>query len=188
MPADWAICIFCIFCILIQNMMNMNRTLLDTLRIHRSNNNTGHILLYSTLLIGHTQHAGQIRVSSCPFVLRKLQQSNRQDMVFIRPPGISDGAFQLRLVLQTSAPVQNPYKDRHWHAVPRVCLRFCAERVQGPTEIRSYFAYCYILCIFWFVRVYRPQPGWISVNLQSSTNAVNKHKSSMWFQFPQYYI
>jgi hypothetical protein len=38
-----------------------------------------------------------MRISSWPFVPRKLQQTNRQDMVFIRPPGISDGAFQLRM-------------------------------------------------------------------------------------------
>ncbi len=30
-------------------------------------------------------------------VPKKLQQTNSQDMVFIRPPGISDGAFQLRM-------------------------------------------------------------------------------------------
>ena len=54
-------------------------------------------------------------------------------------------------------------------------------RAHGNQVILCIF---YILCIFWFV--YRPQPGWISVNLQSSTNAANKHKSSMWFQFPQY--
>ena len=72
-----------------------NRALLDTLRIHQSNNNRGHIALYSTLPIGHAKHKGHMRVSSWPFVPRKLQQTNRQDMVFIRPPGISDGAFQL---------------------------------------------------------------------------------------------
>jgi hypothetical protein len=33
------------------------------------------------------------------------------------------------MVLQTSAPVQNPYKDRHWHEVPRVRLCFSAGRV-----------------------------------------------------------
>ena len=38
-----------------------------------------------------------MRVSSWPFVPKKLQKTNRQDMVFIRPPGISDGAFQLRM-------------------------------------------------------------------------------------------
>ena len=48
------------------------------------------------------------------------------------------------MVLQTSAPVQNPYKDRHWHAVPRLRLCFSAGRVQGPSKTRScsaYFAY-----------------------------------------------
>jgi hypothetical protein len=45
------------------------------------------------------------------------------------------------MVLQSSAPVQNPYKDRHWHAVPLVRLCFSAGRVQGPTKIRSYSAY-----------------------------------------------
>jgi hypothetical protein len=28
---------------------------------------------------------------------KKLQQTNSQDWVFIRPPGISEGAFQLRI-------------------------------------------------------------------------------------------
>jgi hypothetical protein len=121
-----------------------NLALLDTLRIHQYNNNQGHIVLYATLLIGHTQHKGHMSVSLWPFVPRKLQQTNRQDMVFIHPPGISDGVFQLRMdnmVLQTSAPVQNPYKDRDWHAVPLVLLFFSAGRVQGPTKIRSYSAY-----------------------------------------------
>ncbi len=33
-----------------------NRALLDTLRIHQSNNNRGHIVLYATLLIGQGSH------------------------------------------------------------------------------------------------------------------------------------
>ncbi len=36
-----------------------NRALLDTLCIHQSNNNRGHIVLYATLLIGHTQRMPQ---------------------------------------------------------------------------------------------------------------------------------
>jgi hypothetical protein len=48
-----------------------NRALLDTLRIHQSNNNRGHIVLYATLLIGHTQHKDHMRVSLWPFVPRK---------------------------------------------------------------------------------------------------------------------
>ncbi len=74
-----------------------NRALLDTLHIHRSNNNQRHIILHSTLLIRHIQYKGEMRVSSWPFVPRKLQRTNRQDLVFIRPPGISDGTFQLRV-------------------------------------------------------------------------------------------
>ena len=38
-----------------------------------------------------------MRISSFPFASRKLQQSNCQDYVFIRSPGISEGAFQLRM-------------------------------------------------------------------------------------------
>ncbi len=56
------------------------------------------------LLIGHAKHNGHMCVSSWPFVPRKLQQTNRQDMVFIRSPmtriifsDYSDGAFQLRM-------------------------------------------------------------------------------------------
>ncbi len=54
------------------------------------------------------------------------------------------------MILQSSAPVQNPYKDRHRHAVPRLCLCFSAGRVQGPSQTRSYstyfayFAYSYL--------------------------------------------
>jgi hypothetical protein len=74
-----------------------NKALLDTLRLKNSNTTQGHICLYSTLLIGHTKHRGVMRISLWPFVPKKLQLSNRQDYVFIRPPGISDGAFQLRI-------------------------------------------------------------------------------------------
>ena len=54
-----------------------NRALLDTLQLQKSNTNQGHICLYSTLLIGHSRHPGQMRVLSWPFVPRKC---NRQDM------------------------------------------------------------------------------------------------------------
>jgi hypothetical protein len=84
-----------IFCILILHILHIiskyaeqNRALLDTPRMYQSNNNRCHIVLYSTLLIRHTQHKGHMRLSSWPFVPRKLQQTNRQDMVFIRPRDI----------------------------------------------------------------------------------------------------
>ena len=37
------------------------------------------------------------RIPLFPFVEKTLRRSNRQDMVFIRPPGISEGAFELRM-------------------------------------------------------------------------------------------
>ena len=52
--------------------------------------------MINTLAIGHTKHPHEQRISSWPFK-KKLRGSNRQDYVFIRPPGISHGAFQLRM-------------------------------------------------------------------------------------------
>ncbi len=40
-----------------------NLALLDTLHILQSNNNRGHIVLYATLLIGHTHHKGHMLIS-----------------------------------------------------------------------------------------------------------------------------
>ncbi len=79
---------------------SQNWALLDTLRIQQSNRNTVHIILYTTLLVGHTPYPGYMRMSSWPFVSKQLRNSNRQDSVltvFIRPPGISEGDFQLRM-------------------------------------------------------------------------------------------
>ena len=120
-----------------------NRALLDTLRIHRSSNTPGHIVLYSTLLIGHTQHAGQMRVSSCPFVPRKFQQSNRQDMVFIRPPGISDCAFQLRMDNIWFCKLLLLFKIHTKTDTSMQCWK--STRAHGNQVILCIF---YILCIF----------------------------------------
>ena len=74
-----------------------NRALLDTLRKLRSTGGTGHIVIFNTLPIGHTKHPNEQRISCWPFAGKKLRGSNRQDFVFIRPPGISHGAFELRM-------------------------------------------------------------------------------------------
>ena len=73
-----------------------NRGLLDTLRKLKSSGGSGHIAVFNTLAIGHTKHPHEQRISSWPFK-NKLRGSNRQDYVFIRPPGISHGAFELRM-------------------------------------------------------------------------------------------
>ena len=74
-----------------------NRALLDTLRKLRSTGRTGHIVIFNTLAIGHTKHPNEQRISSWPFAVKKLRGANRQDFVFIRPPGISHSAFELRM-------------------------------------------------------------------------------------------
>ena len=66
--------------------------------IHVLNNSN-----YITLVIGHTKHSGEQRVYSFPFAVKRLRASNRQDFVFIRPPGISHGAFQLQWIMSGSA-------------------------------------------------------------------------------------
>ncbi len=74
-----------------------NGALLDTLHKLHTFRGTGHIAVFSTLALGHTKHSGKQRVPSFPFAVSRLRASNRQDFVFIRPPGISHGAFQLRM-------------------------------------------------------------------------------------------
>ncbi len=73
----------------------------DTLCLKKSNTTRGHICLYFTLLIGNREHLGQIRAHFFMAIwTQEIAQSNDyncQDMVFIWPPGISDGAFQLRI-------------------------------------------------------------------------------------------
>ncbi len=75
-----------------------NGALLDTLHKLHTFQGTGHIAVFNTLALGHTKHSGEQRVPSFPFAVSRLGASNRQDFVFILPPGISHGAFQLRMV------------------------------------------------------------------------------------------
>jgi hypothetical protein len=73
---------------------------LDTLRLQKSNTIWGHISLYTTLLIGHIKHPGQIIRLRCSFLVdrpKNLQQTSLQDWVFICLPGISESAFQLQI-------------------------------------------------------------------------------------------
>ncbi len=57
----------------------------------------GHIVLFNALAIGHTKHPNEQSISSWPFAAKKMRGANHQDCVFIRPPGISHGAFELRM-------------------------------------------------------------------------------------------
>lgn len=73
------------------------RSLLDTLVLLPSTESEGHFRLFSTLLIGHRKYAGEQRISCWPFAKRMLRNSNRQELVFIGPPGIAQGTFRLKL-------------------------------------------------------------------------------------------
>ena len=136
-----------------------NRALLDTLRVQKSNTNAGHIILYSTLLIGHIEHPGYMRISSLPFVEKKLRRSNRQDMVFIRPPGISEGAFELRmgniwfckllLLFKIRSRTDTELKDLDC-AYVSVLEEYNGPRRSGHFNIFSIFC---IFCIFWNLSV-----------------------------------
>jgi hypothetical protein len=55
----------------------------------------GHFRLFGTVAIGHDLYQGCQRVQCWSFKDMHYYGSNRQDFVFIRPPGIEKGGFQL---------------------------------------------------------------------------------------------
>ena len=73
------------------------RSFLDTLELISLVRSEGHLRLYSSLQIGHKRFPGEQRVLCWPFASKKLRKTNRQDWVFIRPPGTPLGTFQLRM-------------------------------------------------------------------------------------------
>lgn len=70
--------------------------LLGTLKVQSSEKGEGHFRIYGTLTIGHALLPGVQRVQCWPFKDMHYHGSNRQDFVFIRPPGIEEGGFTLR--------------------------------------------------------------------------------------------
>ena len=63
--------------------------------MRRSQKGYGHVCLYGTLNIGHRKFTGTQKVHCFPFAEMKFYGSHHMDTVFIRPPGVSDGAFTL---------------------------------------------------------------------------------------------
>ena len=91
----------------------------------------GHIIIYGVLQIGHTIHEGNQRLQCWPFPDRKFHGFNREDFVFVRPPGVE------RFVLSA---------DNVWYG--RLKLLFSMSvKVDGqdaPVEIEcAYVAFCY---------------------------------------------
>ena len=128
-----------------------NRALLDTLCLHPSNNNRGYIVLYSTLLMGHTEHAGQMRISSLPFVPKKSKGLNRQDMVFVHPPGILTGLFSWGWITSGSANFcsYSKFIQGQTHACSTVSVRMflCWKSTLGLGNQVIFCIFC-IFCIF----------------------------------------
>jgi len=48
----------------------------------------GHLCLFGTLEVGHTIHPGVQRLQCWPFLDQKYCWYNREDCVFVRPPGV----------------------------------------------------------------------------------------------------
>jgi hypothetical protein len=70
--------------------------LLQSLELRHSDARTGHFCLFHCLVIGHSKHQGVQRVYCDPFPKKLFHGANRQDLVFIRPPGIENGGFVLK--------------------------------------------------------------------------------------------
>jgi hypothetical protein len=107
-----------------------------------------------------------MRVSSWPFVPKSLKQTNRQDMVFIRPPGISDGAFQLRidnvwfcklLLLFKIDTMTDAGMKKHDCAFVSVLEEYNGHRRPGIALILCVFCIFYIFhvfCIFYVFSIF----------------------------------
>ncbi len=147
-----------------------NKALVDTLCLKKSNTTQGHICLSSTSDWAY-KHQGVMHISSWPFVPKKLQLSNCQDYVFILLPGMSDGAFQLRIHNTCSAScfffsqlIQWPTLE--WkHTIVHKFQGWRNTKVAGDQVILCMFAIFCILCIYcifflWFYLVIA-QLGWM---------------------------
>jgi hypothetical protein len=74
-----------------------------------------------------------LRVSSRPFATNKLQQTSRQHMVFIYPPGISDGVFQLRI-------------DNVWFCKLRLLFKIDNKADAGMKKLDCAASLCLCVC------------------------------------------
>jgi hypothetical protein len=116
----------------------------------------------------------------------RIADTNRQNMVFIRQPGISDGAFQLRmgnswfckLLFKISTKTDTGMQQ---HECAYVSLLEDSGGVKWAKKSRSYCEYCanYVYCAYiaFYDRV-SPQPGWMT-SILNNLSAGNTHKCCM---------
>ena len=71
---------------------------MDTLQSQKSVRRVGQFQLYYVLSIGQTHLPGFQRVLSHPFSIKRYRSTNRQDLIFVRPP---DAGKDFRLSINT---------------------------------------------------------------------------------------
>ena len=71
---------------------------MDTLQSRSSVRRKGHFQIFSVLSIGHTTLPGFQRILSFPFSVKRYRKTNRQDLVFMRPP---DAGKDFRVSINT---------------------------------------------------------------------------------------
>ena len=105
--------------------------MIDSLQIRSAIQGEGHIRIYGVLQIGHTIHEGHQRLQCWPFPDRQFHGFNREDFVFVRPPGVE------QFVLSA---------DNVWYGRLKLLFKINV-KVDGkdePVEIEcAYVAFCY---------------------------------------------
>ena len=91
----------------------------------------GHFSLFGTLEIGHKIHSGVQRVQCWPFPELQYYGINREDFVFVRPPGVE------RFVLDP---------DSVWYGRVRLLFSMSVQ-IDGSDEFKkidcAYVSFCY---------------------------------------------
>ena len=91
----------------------------------------GHFALFGTLEIGHTLYSGVQRVHCFPFPEMQFYGSNREDFVFVRPPGVE------RFVLEP---------DNVWYGSVKLLFSISVQSdlSEAVTKIDcAYISFCY---------------------------------------------
>ena len=87
------------------------------MQLRSSMKGEGHIVMFGTLEIGHILYPGVQRLQRYPFPELKFYGSNREDPVFVRPPGVEafelgpDNVWYGRIKLLFSVSVKSDISD-----------------------------------------------------------------------------
>ena len=91
----------------------------------------GHILVFGTLEIGHIKYPGHQRLQCWPFPEQQYYGFNREDFVFVRPPGVE------RFVL---AP------ENVWYGKLRLLFKINVHAYHCPQPVEldcAFISFCY---------------------------------------------